>query len=181
LSAGKPRADVERHLASAEDAYSKLEARMREYQTGRDAAERARLSALQAEKAPELKKNLAAIDSGKWDIREAGLVIGIYNDAKDYEGLRRFSRTLLARKDAANLGDKQDFVAYMGIVGDLSLKDNPAMLADGESFLKKYPKSDMFEAVKAQMNGVIAMSRIPKSPAPTAAPAVAEPAPCKAR
>jgi hypothetical protein len=65
----------------------------------------------------------------------------------------------------------------MGIVGDLSLKDDKAVLADGESFLKTYPKSNMFEAVKAQMNGVIAMSRIPKTPAPPPA-AAAEPAPC---
>ena len=181
LSSGKPRAEVEKKLASAEDAYSKLEARMRGYQVGRDAAERSRLAALQAEKAPELKKTLAAIESGKWGFREAGLVVGIYNDAKDYEGLRRFSRKLLARKDAANLGDKRDFVAYMGLVGDLSLKDDQAVLADGEAFLKAYPSSDMFEAVKAQMNGVIAMSRVPKNSAPAPASAAPEPAPCKTK
>jgi len=150
---------------------------MRGYQGGRDEAENARLKALKAEKAPELKANLAAIESGRWGMREAGLIVGIYNDTKDFEGLRRFSRTLLARKDAANLGGKQDFVAYMGIVGDLSLKDDPAMLADGEAFLKTYPKSDMYEAVKAEMNGLIAMARMPKSSAPPPA-ADPGPAPC---
>jgi hypothetical protein len=177
LSAGKPRGEVEKAVASAEDAYSKLEARMRAYQGGRDAAEKARLDVLKAEKAPELAKNLAAIDSGKWGFREAAAAIGVYNGTKDYEGLRGFSRKLLARKDADNLGDKRDFVAYMGLVGDLSLKDDAATLADGEAFLKDYPKSDMYEAVKAQMNGVIAMSRMAKSPAvaPAADPG---PSPC---
>jgi hypothetical protein len=179
LTAGKPRGDVEKTLASAEDAYSKLEERIRGYQGARDAAEHARLAALRAEKAPELKGLLAAIDSGKWDLRVAGPIEMIYRDAQDYEDLRRFTRSLLARKDAANLKGMQDQVAYQGIVADISLKDDQAMLADGETFLKTYPKSAMYEAVKAEMNGVIMLARLPKNPAPPAAPAPAPaPDPC---
>jgi len=176
MKAGKPRAQIEKALASAEDAYSKLEARIKVYQDGHDAAERARLAALRSASAPELKAKLAAVEAGEWGYAEAGAIIGFYNDAKDFEGLRAFSRTLLARPDLKKLDGHDDFVAYMGIVADLSLKDNAALMADGEAFLKKYPASGMFEAVKAQLDGAIAMSRMAK-PAPAAAPASVQPGP----
>ena len=54
----------------------------------------------------------------------------------------------------------------MGIVTDLSLKDDAALMSDGERFLKKYPSSDMYEAVKAQLNGAIVMSRMAKPSGP---------------
>ena len=52
LSAGKPRAEVEKKVATAEDAYAKLEERIRGYQKGRDAAEKARLDALEERRRP---------------------------------------------------------------------------------------------------------------------------------
>ncbi len=178
IKSGKPRAEVERTLAAAEDAYSKLEERMKKYQDGHDAAEQARLAALRAARAPELKEKLAAVASGRWGYAEAGAIIGFYNDAKDYEGLRGFSRSLLARPDLKKLDGHDDFVAYMGFVADLSLKDEAAILADGETFLKKYPASGMFEAVKALLDGTIAMSRMPKPAAAPSAPEAAGPEPC---
>jgi hypothetical protein len=159
LGAGKPSADVARAVALAEDAYSKLEERMKGYQKDRDAAEMARLAALKAEKAPELARHMGAILSGKWGFADAAAVNGIYNDEKDFKALRRFSGTVLARKDAAKLEGRQDFVAYMGLTADLALKDDAAVLADGEAFLKAYPRSDMFSAVKAEVDGTIAMAR----------------------
>lgn len=178
LAAGKPRAEVEKALASAEDAYSKLEERMKVYQKGRDAAEAARLAAARSARAPELKAKLAAVEAGSWGFAEAGAIVGIYNDAKDFEGLRAFSRALLARPDLKKLDGHDDFVAYMGIVADLSLKDDAALMSDGERFLKKYPSSDMYEAVKAQLNGAIMLSRMakPSGPPPAAAPG---PEPCE--
>ncbi len=173
IKAGKPRAEVEKKLASAEDAYSKLEERMKGYQAGRDASERARLSALRSAQAPDLKKKLAAVEAGKWGYVDVAGIIGIYNEAKDYDGLRRFSRSLLARSDLKKLDGHDDFVAYMGIVADINLKDGAAQLADGEKFLKSYPASDMFEAVKAQLDGAIAMSRMAK---PAAASVPLQPA-----
>jgi len=175
LSAGKPREEVERKIVADEDAYSKLEARMRGYQTGRDAAEKARLEALRAEKAPELKQRLAKLDDGSWTYPDAARVVGAYSELKDYESLRKFSRGLLARPDAAKIAGHEDFFAYMVMVGDLSLKDDDATLKDGENFLKTYPSSNMYEAVKAEMNGVMMMARA-KASAPAAAPAAA-PAP----
>jgi hypothetical protein len=177
LSAGKPRAEVEKKVATAEDAYAKLEERIRGYQKGRDAAEKARLDALEAEKAPELKERLSKIDSGAWTYPDAARVVGAYSELKDYEKLRSFSRALLARPDRAIIAGHEDFFAYMVMVGDLSLKDNDAVLKDGESFLKAYPSSNMYEAVKAEMQGVITMSRLRPAPTAAAAPAPAAPAP----
>lgn len=159
IGAGKPAAEVAKKVAKAEDEYSRLEERMKTYQKTRDAAEAARLAALKAEKAPELKARLAAIAAGKWGFADAAAVIGIYNDAQDFEASRAFSLRLLARKDADKLEGHQDFVAYMVIVADSSLKDDKALLSDGESFLKAYPRSDMFQAVKAIMDGVISRRR----------------------
>jgi len=181
LKAGKPRADVERKLAAAEDAYSKLERRMGGYQQGRDAAERARLSALREEKAPDLQERLSKIHSGAWTYPDAARVVGIYSQLKDYESLRVFSRGLLARKDRAVIAGHEDFFAYMVMACDLALQDDDAVLKDGEAFLKDYPASNMYEAVKVEMNGVIAKSRMKSSvPASAAAsPAAASAAePC---
>lgn len=175
LKSGRPAAEVAKAVARAEDEFSKLEERLKGYQAGHDAAEDARLAALKKEKAPELARRRAVLDSGKWGFPDAAAIVGIYNDEKDYEGLRRFSRELLARPDAAKLDGHQDFVAYMGLVGDLSLNDDAATLKDGEAFLKAYPRSDMFSAVKAQMDGRIALARMRRN-APAAAPA-APPAP----
>jgi hypothetical protein len=168
LAAGRPRADVARKVSAAEDAYAKLEERMRGYQTGRDAAEKARLDALKAEKAPELKKYLAAVDSGAGTYPDAARVVGIYSGLKDYESLRSFSRGLLAGPNRKSVAGHEDFFAYMIIVGDLSLKDDAGVLKDGENFLKAYPSSSMYEAVKSEMNGVIALSRT-SVPSPSAA------------
>jgi hypothetical protein len=180
LSAGKPSAEVALKVTRAEDAYSKLEERMRSYQSGHDAAEKARLDAVKKEKAPQLASRLAKIESGKWGFPDAAAVIGVYNEEKDFEGLRRFSRAVLTRKDAEKLAGRQDFVAYMSIVADSSLKDDAALLGDGEAFLKAYPRSDMFQAVKAIMDGTIAMARMPKTAVVAPAPAPS-PDPCAAR
>jgi hypothetical protein len=48
----------------------------------------------------------------------------------------------------------------MVMVADLVMKDDAAVLKDGEGFLKSYPSSSMYEAVKAEMNGVIMRSRM---------------------
>lgn len=95
-----------------------------------------------------LENGLAAVDAGTWGFPEAAAIIAHYNDAKNFEGLRGFSRSLLARADLQKLDGQDDFVAYMGIVADISLRDTVALLADGKSFLKKYPASDMLEGVK---------------------------------
>ncbi len=179
LKAGKPRADVERRLAAAEDSYARLEARMRGYQSARDAAEAARLSAQRAAKAPELKSLLSKLDAGTWAYPDAARVAGIDSGLKDYDSLRTFCRGLLSRPDRAKLSGHEDFFAYMIMVGDLSLKDDAATLRDGEAFLKNYPGSDMYEAVKAEMNGVIASARGAAGPAP--ASAVDAPDPCPNR
>lgn len=122
-----------------------------------------------------LEKNLAAVEAGKWGFPEAAAIIALYNEAKDFEGLRGFSRSLLARADLHKLDGHEDFVAYMGIVADISLKDAVSLLADGESFLKKYPASDMFEAVTAQLDGALSMPRPPR--AAVAPPEAAGPEP----
>ncbi len=181
LSAGKPSAEVARKVARAEDAYTKLEERMKGYQSGRDAAEKARLDALRKEKAPELASRLAKMDSGRWGFPDAAAVVGVYNATKDFEALRRFSRATLARPDAAKLDGHQDFVAYMAVLADSSLKDDAALLSDGEAFLGSYPRSDLFQAVKAIMDGTIAMARLPKTAAPAPAAAAPAPDPCAAR
>ncbi len=180
LGAGRPSAEVARKVSRAEDAYSKLEERMKAYQAERDAAEKARLAALKAEKAPELSRRLASIESGEWGLVDAAAVNGIYNEEKDFESMRRFSRRVLARKDAAKLEGRQDFIAYMEIVADSALKDDQALLSDGEAFLKSYPRSDLFQAVRSIMDGVIAAARMPRS-APLPAPSPAPPDPCAAR
>lgn len=177
LKAGKPKAEVEKALASAEDEFSKLEERMKGYAAKHDALEASRLAALKNEKAPELKALLASVEAGKWGFPEAGRIVGIYNDARDYAGLRDFSRSLLKRKDLKNLDGHDDFVAYMGIVADIHLKDQDAQMKDGEAFLAKYPSSDMFQAVKSQLDAAIMVSRMPKAAAPAPAPAL-EPDPC---
>lgn len=181
LKAGKAAADVEKTVASAEDAFSKLEERMKGYQAAHDAAEASRLAALKTAQMPELKAKLAAVEAGKWGFPEAGAIVGFYNDAKDYEGLRAFSRSLLARKDLAKLDGHDDFVAYMGIVADISLKDQAALMSDGESFLKKYPSSDMFLAVKSQLDGAIMMSRMAKPGPQTTTVNTPSAEPCPAR
>lgn len=181
LKAGKPRAEVERRLAAAEDSYARLEARMRGYQSGRDAAETARLNAQRAAKAPELKALLSKLDAGTWTYPDAARAAGIYSGLKDYDALRTFCRGLLARPDRAKLTGHEDFFAYMIMVSDLSLKDDPATLRDGESFLKNYPASDMYEAVKAEMNGVIATSRMTPAPAPASVLTAEAPDPCPDR
>lgn len=180
LGAGKPAAEVARKVARAEDEWSRLEERMRSYQAGHDDAETKRLAALKAEKAPELESRLARMRTASWGFADAAAVVGIYSDEKDWESLRRFSRETVARKDAGRLEGRADFVAYMAIVADSSLKDDKALLSDGEAFLKAYPRSDMFTAVKSIMDGAIAMARLPKAApaAPVAAPA---PDPCPRR
>jgi hypothetical protein len=160
LKAGKPRADVERKLSAAEDAYAALERRMSGYQAGRDAAEKSRLAALKAEKQPELDKALAKIDSGAWTYPDAARVVGVYSKLKEFDSLRSFCRALLARPDRKIIEGHEDFFAYMVMVADLVMKDDAAVLKDGEGFLKSYPSSSMYEAVKAEMNGVIMRSRM---------------------
>ncbi|MDO8806468.1 MAG: HD domain-containing protein [Elusimicrobiota bacterium] len=123
-----------------------------------------------------LKKNLAAVKAGEWGFAEAAAIIAFYNDAKDFAGLRGFSRSLLAREDLQKLDGHEDFVAYMGIVADSYLSDTAALLSDGESFLKKYPASDMFEAVKLLMEGAITPARLPG--VAVSPPVAAGPGPC---
>jgi hypothetical protein len=176
FNAGKPRAEVEKTLAAAEDAYAKLEERMRGYQTGRDAAEKARLDTLKAEDEPALKQVLARIDSGAGTYPDAARAAGIYSRTKDYESLRSFCRGLLARPGKAAIAGHEDFFAYMIMVGDLAIKDDAATLKDGEDFLKTYPASNMYEAVKSEMSGVMAMARLRGKAAPAAA--ASAPAPC---
>lgn len=114
-----------------------------------------------------LENGLAAVEAGTWGFPEAAAIIAYYNHAKNFESLRGFSRSLLARTDLQKLDGQDDVVAYMGIVADISLRDTVALLVDGESFLKKYPASYMVEGVKGFMEGAFAMARGvgPRSPA----------------
>jgi hypothetical protein len=107
-------------------------------------------------------------------VADAFAVLSIYRDEKDDEDARRFVRVVLASPNKKNLGPYEDTFAYQGIVSDIQLKDEKATLADGEEFLKTYPASSLFQAVKAEMDGQIAMARMPK-----AAPVAADP--CAAR
>lgn len=148
---------------------------MKSSQEGPDAAKRSRLAALRSSRIPGLKKNLAAVEAGKWGYPEAAAIIGLYKDAKDFEGLRGFSRSLLARADIRKLDGQDDLIAYMGIVADISLNDDVALLADGESFLKKHPASDMFGAVKMLLDGALARASAGWPPVPPPNEPLSEP------
>lgn len=165
---GAPAAKVEKSLAAAESDFEALKKRMAGYQTGRDKAETERLAALTRENAPVLAENLKKIDAGHGDFASIARAIGIYDDTERFEETRKLARRVL---DAGTLKGEghEDFVAYMGIVADSRLKEDDRLLKDGEEFLKRFPGSNMYESVKAQMNGIM-MMRSMASAAPAHAP-----------
>ncbi len=150
-------------LAAAESAYAGLTERMRGYQAGNDKVENARVAALKEANAPRLRELLAVMATDKWNFMAALAVQGIYRDGKEYDALRTFSHGVLNGKNKGNLGKYEADFAYQLIVADMAVKDDKATLADGEYFLKHYQDSNLFTAVKSEMDGVMLMARMPKS------------------
>jgi hypothetical protein len=168
LNAGRPRADVERKLIAAEDAYAKLEARMRAYQKKHDAFAHDRLLTLRREKAPEIKRRRDDIAAGRLPYPNAANLLGIYQEMGDYESERDFCREVLQGR--VKLESNEDQIAAAVLAADLSLKDDQALLADGETFLRKYPASRYHEMVRTSMESAIVRARS----------GAAEPDPCPA-
>lgn len=148
-------------LASAEDGFAALRARVAQYQKAHEESEKERRAALRAEKAPELAAFAAAIEKGEWDARHAFGPITVLRELGEHDEVRRHVRRVLARKDKSRLGDMEDELAYHIIAADAALDDGPALLKDGEDFLERYPGSGLFAAVKSMLDGRMMMAAAP--------------------
>jgi len=157
LDAGQPRADVEKKLAAAEDAYAKLEQRMRAYQKKHDLIAHDRLLALRTEKAPEIKRRLDDISAGRMPYPNAAGLLGMYQEMGDFENEAGFCRKVIHGQ--VKLGENDDQIASAVIGADMILKDDKALLADGEAFLKKYPASRYHDMVRISMEAAIVRGR----------------------
>jgi hypothetical protein len=171
---------LEQKLVLAEDSYSKLAERMRTYQSKNDKAESARLAALKKANASDLSRLLDKLKYDEWEFIDASRIQMIYRDEQEYDAIRTFSHGIMDGPNRKNLGQYEPNFYYQIIAADIMLKDDDATLKDGEYFLKNYPDSSLFQAVKSQMNGIIMMARIKKQQA-TAQPVPAQPAfdPCQ--
>jgi hypothetical protein len=150
---------LEAMLAGLEGDYGRLLVRMREYQKANEEVVSKRLRAEAARSAPRLKAILAGVDAGKATYADVAAAIGLYQSGKQFGALRDFCDRILSGRDGLKLEGHDDFVAYMGIAADMSLKDEARLLSDGEEFLKNYPGSNMFEAVRVEMEGAMAAGR----------------------
>ena len=161
---------LEKSLAGIEGDYGQLLGRMHEYQKTHDSVEQTRLAAVAAENSPLLKDILARIGTGKAKYVDVARAVGLYQDAKQFPALHGFCERLLSGRVKIDLEGHDDFFAYMAITADISLKDDDKLFADGEKFLKKYPGSNMYEAVKAEMEGTMAMKNMPSAPSDLSLP-----------
>lgn len=163
LAKGKS-ADAALKVATAEDSFAALRGRVAEYQKAHDESEKKRRAALRAEKAPELAAFSKAIASGNWGPAEAFGPIMTLRDLGEHDEIRRHVRRVLARKDKAKLGPMEDQLAYQVIAADAALDDGDGLMKDGEDFLKRYPGSDLFAAVKSMMDGRMLLANRPPAP-----------------
>lgn len=180
IGAGKPAAAVAEDVAAAEKDYETLRERMRVYRKAHDAAESHRRDALAKEKTPELEERLAKLESRQGTFADTAAVISIYDELGRREDSKAFCRRVLDGAYGKSAAEgREDWVAYMIVAAHSRAKDWDRLLEDGEDFLKRFPGSDMYQAVRASMEGAMAMKSLEKgAPAAPAVAVAAAPAPC---